>query len=680
MSESIHARLRAVTGFGLGLLVLLALGVSGLLVTAVLDVRGPVRVLLATYVVVFGEIVGLSLFLSAFGGLTRTNLVAGSITLLVAVIAVWVIAGFPRVALAPRSWPRLRNAPAPVVVLGAVVALALAYVVALIVATPPNGWDPLNYHLSRAAFWVQSHHVGYIEPTYDERLNLNPPDGEIGFAFVLAVTRNENLVGFVQFFAALACAVGVYALALRAGLGRVEAAFGSLLFLSLPIVILQASLAKNDLVVASFLLVAAVFVLGDRGRDVALAAVATALAVGTKSTATYGVVVLLGLALLPRGRLGRFVRPAGIGLGAIAGSYWYFVNAAESGRLLGDQSAQRGVTAPFHGAANVVTAYGILVDTFDVSGARGRDVLLYAIAGLVVAGSLLLVRRRGWANWRSSVVGGAIVASPLLLLLVGEHVGRPSLTGLYDALGKPSGYLGEGNPASPTTASDTASWFGLVGFLFVFGGIVTAGVRAGRRSAGGLVESLSIAPAVWFVLVALTLTYNPWLGRFFIFPVALTAALWGRAARFVPVAWGAAVLGAITIVLALVHYVEKPAGIRLLDRTAVRSVWTMERWEVQSQHAPEFAPLFRFVDEQVPVNASVALALADNGFGYPVFGPHVDRTSSSSRSARRRMTFRLTGSSRLPTARQRSTTPAGRKRFARPWAASSGAPRRAANG
>jgi hypothetical protein len=79
------------------------------------------------------------------------------------------------------------------------------------------------------------------------------------------------------------------------------------------------------------------------------------------------------------------------------------------------------------------------------------------------------------------------------------------------------------------------------------------------------------------------------------------------------------------MVLVLVHYAEKPMGIRLLDRGAVRSVWSMPRWEVQSLHAPEFGPLFRFVEEQVPARASVALALADNGFGYPMFGPHLDR-------------------------------------------------------
>ena len=496
---------------------------------------------------------------------------------------------------------------------------------ALILGTPPNGWDPLNYHLPRAAFWLQSHRIGYIEPTYDARLNFNPPNGEIGLAFVLAVTRNEMLVGFVQFFAGLACGVGVYALARRLDLSRVEAAFGSLLFLSLPIVLLQASLSKNDLVVASFLVAATVFVLGNRRRDIGLAALATALAVGTKSTAAYGVVVLLGLALLLRQPPGRLTRVTGIVLGAIAGSYWYFVNAAETSHLLGDQSAVRGVTATLDGAANLVTAYGMVVDTLDVSGALGRDILLYGIVAFVVAGSMLVLRG-GWASWKRAGLAAAIVASPFLLLAISEHIGRPSLVRLYDVLGKPEGYLGEGSVASPTVASDTASWFGPVGFLCTLGAIVVlAAALAKRRSLMRVGGAFAVAPAAWFVLLALTLSYNPWLGRFFIFPIALSAAVWGRISRSAPAAWGAAALGTVTIILALVHYIEKPSGIRLLDRSAVASVWTMKRWEVQSQHDPPLGPLLRFLDEQVPAKASVGLALGDNDFGYPAFGPHLER-------------------------------------------------------
>ena len=36
-------------------------------------------------------------------------------------------------------------------------------------------------------------------------------------------------------------------------------------------------------------------------------------------------------------------------------------------------------------------------------------------------------------------------------------------------------------------------------------------------------------------------------------------------------------------------------------------------------------PLLAFVDAGVPAHASVALAFGDNDFGYPMFGPHLQR-------------------------------------------------------
>ena len=191
----------------------------------------------------------------------------------------------------------LRRIPI-LIVLAVATGLALLYVLALIVGTPPANHDSLTYHLTRAAFWAQDDRVGYIADAYDERLNAHPPNAEIVLTFLLEVGRNERLAGFVQFTAAVALAVGVFSLARKMGLARGEAAFGALLFLTLPIVLLQASTAQNDLVAASFLLAAAVFVLGDSRRELLLAAVATALAVGTKVPAAYGLPVLCALGLV----------------------------------------------------------------------------------------------------------------------------------------------------------------------------------------------------------------------------------------------------------------------------------------------------------------------------------------------------------------------------------------------
>jgi hypothetical protein len=310
-----------------------------------------------------------------------------------------------------------------------------------------------------------------------------------------------------------------------------------------------------------------------------------------------------------------------VAIGGVVGSYWYLVNAHETGRFLGDQSNVQGLTAPLHPAENVLTAFGALVDSIDLSGAGGADIFLYSIAALALAAGLRLWRQRG-------IAVAAVGVAPLVLLLVTKHLGHPALVRLYDALGQPKGYLGVGDPiaTSPTTASDTASWYGPVGLLLAIAAGIAAVRLVRRTSLPRFAVVAALAPVVCFVLIALTLTYNPWLGRFFVFPLALSAALWGLALRSSSAAWSVVALATVTLGLSLVHYVEKPSGLRLLDRSAPStSVWSMARWQVQSQHDPPIGPVFEFLDENVPQRSSIALALRANDFGYPAFGPHLDR-------------------------------------------------------
>jgi hypothetical protein len=601
-----------VTGALLGALVLVLLAATGLLVGLGMSIRAIARLVVAAYVVAYAEVVLLALFLSAFDSLTRGALVAGVVLVFCAAVAVWILVGSPRPPSVGPLVAELRAAP--VAVLAVAVAIAFAYTLALVLGTAPNGWDPLNYHLARAAFWLQSQHIGYIADAYDQRLNFNPPNGEIGIAFALGITRNERAAGLVQFFAFLSCGVGVVALARTVGCARAQALIGGLLFLLLPIVLLQSGDAKNDVVVAAFLLAAAVLLHEQTRLGLALAGVATALAVGAKFTAAYGLVLLLALALLALPPTLRVARVVALGAGALVGSYWYLVNHHETGRFLGDQSGTGTLTAPFHPAANLVTAFGDLVDTIDLSGARGRWILLFVPLALIVA--IALVR----SGTRLAVATGAAVLSPLLLLLISEHVGRPLLLHLYDAVGKPPAYLAVGDEvnSAPTAAGDTVSWFGPVGLFLASMSLAFAVIR--RRTFPSSARVLAAAPIVWLVMVALTLTYHPWQGRFFIFPIALSAALWGALLDNRNALWAAVALGVTTAALSLVNYVEKPIGLG-----TDRSAWHMTRAQLQSSHDPPLEPLWRFLDRRVPRRTSIGLAFSNNDFGFPVFGPHLER-------------------------------------------------------
>ena len=282
------------------------LGSTGLAIAASLRLRSLVDVILAAYLLAFAEVVVLMLALSVFGAAQRALLLLCIVGMCAAALAVWVRAG-RTVPEIPTLGPLHAR---PVAFLAVVVALALTYVLALGLGTPPNTIDSLVYHLPRAAIWRQEGGAGYIDGAYDERLNANPPNAELALGFVLELTRDERLAILVQLVSAVACAVAVFALARRLGLARREALFGGLVFLSLPVVLLQSATTLNDLVVAAPLLAASVFLLGDHRRALGLAALGTALATGTKLTAILALPILCAVGLLAVPRAARAPRLA----------------------------------------------------------------------------------------------------------------------------------------------------------------------------------------------------------------------------------------------------------------------------------------------------------------------------------------------------------------------------------
>ena len=80
-----------------------------------------------------------------------------------------------------------------------------------------------------------------------------------------------------------------------------------------------------------------------------------------------------------------------------------------------------------------------------------------------------------------------------------------------------------------------------------------------RRTLPPLALVLAGAPLAWFVLLALTLAYDEWQGRFFVYPVALSASLWGLVLPVRRYAVPVVALTLTTAALSLVHLREKPS-------------------------------------------------------------------------------------------------------------------------
>ena len=587
--------------------------------------------LLSGYVVTFGVVVLLVLGLSLAHALTSAALLTGLVGALFAVVVIGrlrsrsgcaSVRGLWRGALATtRSEPLL----AP---LFALVAGTVAYSIALAIGTPPTNWDSLTYHLARIGFWLQQGSVSYIGNAYNQGLNAYPPNGEIGQLLVFRTTGDERLMGLVQLVAAVVCAVGVYGLARRLARPRPEAAFGAGLFLTLPVVLLEESTTQNDLIVASLLVSASFFLAGPSRRDHVVAALAVALAMGTKLTGIYALPILIVFALVAPPASMRLGRCVAVAAGALTGSYWYVVNLVETGHVLGKFDAASS-TAFLQLRSNITTAFDLLLDSIDLSSAEGADIRLYLIAGIATAVCFAVVSR-GAASPVERLSGGALALAagvmPFVLVVVYSLLFR-TLTRLIGIWNGPSLY-------DHQYAVSRRRQRQLL--------MVRAAPPATRRRNGACLHRTSLprprltpdalmaaAPLVSLVLVAATITYTPFHGRYFIFPVALSATQWGRILAWRrPIAAGCVGVAATTALLCLVHFYEKPAGIQLLEDATTPSIWGQPRWQAQSAIRTEMEPVLRYLEENVPSSAHIGLAFAPDDWGYPPFGSKLTRTVS----------------------------------------------------
>jgi hypothetical protein len=224
------------------------------------------------------------------------------------------------------------------------VAIAGVYVAAVAFLTTPNDWDGLTFHETRALLWDEQGGLGYVPSGNDPRLDGNPTVSEIGLYLATMLPRSERFGALPQYAALWASVLAVVLIGRRLGLSRRAAAYGGLVFATLPIVLLHGAALLNDLVVASFLLAAVVLLTGRSRRELLLGSLAVGLALSTKFTAVLGrpVVVAVVLALVPSGR--RLASAVACGAGVLLGTPWYVVNVVETGSLdggLGDVTGQQ---------------------------------------------------------------------------------------------------------------------------------------------------------------------------------------------------------------------------------------------------------------------------------------------------------------------------------------------------
>src|SRR5258708_15691079 len=147
---------------------------------------------LTGYVLLLSQIVASLEVLSLFRAATTRNFLAVEGGCLVVLIVSVRVLG--RMRLSTPSFARLtaRMPDPPLALLLAAVGLAVAYELALVLFTPPNNWDSMSYHLSRAAAWYQRDGIGYVD-AHTQRENANPPNAEILVLATFLIAHSDRL-------------------------------------------------------------------------------------------------------------------------------------------------------------------------------------------------------------------------------------------------------------------------------------------------------------------------------------------------------------------------------------------------------------------------------------------------------------------------------------------------------
>jgi hypothetical protein len=598
-------------------LAIVLLGCAAWLVATMVFPGEMVASLLAFWLLAFAEVVALCFLLSLAGWLTRGGLL---VVLACVLVPVAIVARRTRRGRFPlRAGLRaLRRAFADplVAALAIIVALALSYALALGIGTPANDWDSLIYHLPRAVLWAQQGSVGYLDGATDLRLNAMPPNAEIVSLFTMLTADSDRFVALAQFSAVVIGGVCVFGIGRRLGLEPGQALFGGLLFAALPVLLLQAGTALNDVVVATLLAATTYFALGTRRVDAVFAGLALALAAGTKFTTLLALPLLAAVVAAgqPRRLWPRLALALTVGFGA--GSYWYVVNLVETGKLDGGIAGAFAQVPDRSVGGVLLRTYQLSADLLELPGTLGRGRWIYPLVGLVVllaAVAAIALRRRS-LGLVLAPAACAVTVTPFVFEAAGRLAPYPAKA-LLELVG--AGHLsGEAvAPGDRNWSEPFGTGYGAVGVILLLAALVFAiwQLRRPRRPAGALPLALAIAPVLFIPLFAWSVIYDGQRSRFLAFPVALSAGLWGYALPRRALATTLVALCGVTCFATLAFATFKPSGVQLLfPRDDSWSVWSASRWEVVDAGGHTSSSASRFVDENVPPGATVALALESN--------------------------------------------------------------------
>ncbi|MDN5202489.1 glycosyltransferase family 39 protein [Fulvivirgaceae bacterium BMA10] len=166
------------------------------------------------------------------------------------------------------------------------VILLILLVIALV--APPNNYDSMTYHMARVAHWMQNESVDHYA-THNVRQHYQPPFAEFIILNFQILSGSHGFANFPQWFSLFLCVVGTSLISRELGANRKVQIATGVFAATIPMPILQATSAKNDLVLAFFLVAATYYLLKvskkNSYENIVFFSISIALSILTKGTA-----------------------------------------------------------------------------------------------------------------------------------------------------------------------------------------------------------------------------------------------------------------------------------------------------------------------------------------------------------------------------------------------------------
>jgi hypothetical protein len=557
-------------------LALVLLAVPAAVVPGLLRVRGPVAYVLGGLLVAAAEIVLLATILSIPVSAFRPGwmLAAEAVVAAGTVALAWRLSWRPRRPELParRAVLAAARSGGVVTVLGAIVGVALAIQLFQALAVVSNGWDPNSYHLSRAAYWIQNHSVTQFSGGSVRQLAF-PPDAEILQGWTMLMAGADTFANLVQWLALLGTGAAIYLTSRVLGFARQGSTFAALLFMAMPIPIMEATTSQNDNVVTLFPIAVVAFGvrgLRDRHRgEIAIAALALGLAIGTKNTALLtmpAMAIMLATVVYQHGPPRRLIlQTLGMAVAGVLalGTYNYVENARNTGDVFGHVDPVPRESPFFDNTIKVDWGYvdfpGVSLPGFDT-----------------------------WAQRRMKEL----------------FSGRPALAGFDFRL--------------DSQIDDSRSAFGPVALLVLFPVLVAYALgwrsRLDRRA-------LAIGALLFLFFFPLPEEAYPDYIRDAAPGIALGAPLLAALVRWRALAGAAAVLSVAALIPSVVDNHLKPLNVP--DGT--KPGHQLTRLEQLALARPEAAQALTAVNARLGPKAPIGFVGPADGWDYPFFGPHLER-------------------------------------------------------